>query len=78
MENIVKLDEFRKMFEEYKKTNSELITLKTKVLDDILKYSDENKKQNIILLSQTYNLIVELKNRGVTEEEIKEIISLKK
>lgn len=78
MEKAVKLDEFRKMFEEYKKTNSELITLKTKVLDDILKYADKNEKQNIILLGQTYNLIVELKNRGVTEEEIKEIISLKK
>lgn len=78
MDNIIKLDDFRKMFEEYKKTNEELITLKTKVLDDILKISDENQKKNILLLGQVYNLTVALKEKGVTKEEIEQILALKK
>lgn len=76
MPNIVELRDFIKRFENYKMLGKELITLKTKVVDDLIKYIRESDIKAEILYSQTRNLIIALRNNGISENEIRKILSL--
>lgn len=76
MPNIVELRDFIKRFENYKMLGKELITLKTKVVDDLIKYIRESDIKVEILYSQTRNLIIALRNNGISENEIRKILSL--
>lgn len=76
MPNIVELRDFIKHFENYKMLGKELITLKTTVVDDLIKYIRESDIKVEILYSQTRNLIIALRNNGISENEIRKILSL--
>ena len=76
MPNIVELRDFIKRFENYKMFGKELITLKTTVVDDLIKYIKESDIKVEILYSQTRNLIIALRNNGISENEIRKILSL--
>ena len=76
MPNIVELRDFIKRFENYKMLGKELITLKTTVVDDLIKYIRESDIKVEILYSQTRNLIIALRNNGISENEIRKILSL--
>lgn len=77
MNNKVDLEEFSKLFEEYKKTDNETIELKVSLIDDLLNKLMEKDIQIQILLVQKYNLILELKNKGVKPDEIRKILNVK-
>ena len=77
MNKKMKLSEFIKLFEKYKKTGKETIMLKTAVVDDLIDCIKELDVKTQILLSREYNLVVALRNKGVKEEEIKKLLELK-
>lgn len=77
MSKKMKLSEFIKLFEEYKKTGKETIMLKTAVVDDLINCIKELDVKTQILLSREYNLVVALRNKGVKEEEIKKLLELR-
>jgi len=77
MSNEMNLKEFSKLIEEYKKTNNETVELKVSFVDDLLNKLKESDIKNQILLVQKYNLIIELKNRGVKPDKIREILNVK-
>ena len=74
MSNEMNLKEFSKLIEEYKKTNNETVELKVSFVDDLLNKLKESDIKQQILLIQKYNLIIELKNRGVKPNEIRKIL----
>lgn len=77
MSNEMNLKEFSKLIEEYKKTNNETVELKVSFVDDLLNKLKESDIKQQILLIQKYNLIIELKNRGVKPNEIRKILNVK-
>lgn len=77
MDKKMKLSEFIKLFEKYKKTEKETIMLKTALVDDLIDCIKELDVKTQILLSREYNLVVALRNKGVKEEEIKRLLNLK-
>ena len=77
MNKKMKLSEFIKLFEKYKKTGKETIMLKTALVDDLINCIKELDVKTQILLSREYNLVVALRNKGVKEEEIKKLLELK-
>ena len=77
MDKKMKLSEFIKLFEKYKKTGKETIMLKTALVDDLIDCIKELDVKTQILLSREYNLVVALRNKGVKEEEIKRLLNLK-
>lgn len=77
MSKKMKLSEFIKLFEKYKKTGKETIMLKTALVDDLIDCIKELDVKTQILLSREYNLVVALRNKGVKEEEIKRLLNLK-
>ena len=77
MSKKMKLSEFIKLFEKYKKTEKETITLKTALVDDLINCIKELDVKTQILLSREYNLVVALRNKGVKEEEIKKLLELR-
>lgn len=77
MNKKMKLSEFIKLFEKYKKTGKETIMLKTALVDDLIDCIKELDVKTQILLSREYNLVVALRNKGVKEEEIKRLLNLK-
>lgn len=77
MSNEMNLKEFSKLIEEYKKTNNETVELKVSFVDDLLNKLKESDIKQQILLIQKYNLIIELKNRGVKPDKIREILNVK-
>lgn len=77
MNKKMKLSEFIKLFEKYKKTGKETIMLKTAVVDDLIDCIKELDVKTQILLSREYNLVVALRNKGVKEEEIKKLLELR-
>lgn len=77
MSNKMNLKEFSKLIEEYKKTNNETVELKVSFVDDLLNKLEESDIKQQILLVQKYNLIIELKNRGVKPDKIREILNVK-
>lgn len=77
MSNKMNLKEFSKLIEEYKKTNNETVELKVSFVDDLLNKLKESDIKQQILLVQKYNLIIELKNRGVKPNEIRKILNVK-
>lgn len=77
MNKKMKLSEFIKLFEKYKKTGKETIMLKTALVDDLIDCIKELDVKTQILLSREYNLVVALRNKGVKEEEIKKLLELR-
>ena len=77
MNKKMKLSEFIKLFEKYKKTEKETIMLKTALVDDLINCIKELDVKTQILLSREYNLVVALRNKGVKEEEIKKLLELR-
>ena len=77
MNKKMKLSEFIKLFEKYKKTGKETIMLKAAVVDDLIDCIKELDVKTQILLSREYNLVVALRNKGVKEEEIKKLLDLR-
>ena len=75
--NKIELEEFYNLIEEYKKTGNKTIEIKVSLLDNILNKLKEDEIKGQILLVQKYNLIIELKNKGVTMEEIKKILDIR-
>lgn len=72
--NKIKIDDFIKMIKAYQETGREEITLKTNVVVDLLKKIEENEIERQLLFLQKYNLIIRLKQAGVSIEEIDKII----
>lgn len=66
--------ELEEMLRKYKELGNEEVTLKTDVVLDLIDLVKENDLKSQILLAQKYNLVVELKNKGVSDEKIKKIL----
>lgn len=71
MSNKVDFKEFENLIEEYKKTGSTEITLKTQVVSDLIKKICEDDRKIQKLIADKYTLIIKLKQAtGKDFEEI--------
>lgn len=78
MSKIVKLEEFKQIIEDVEKTGETTAVLKISVIKDLVAIIEEAIEKNRTLIAQMYKLITTLKEKGLTNEEIEEILSLKK
>lgn len=78
MSKLMDLEEFSEMIKEYQQTTNETIELKVNLVADLLKKIEENDIKIQILLVQKYNLVIELKKRGLKPDEIRKILDIRK
>ena len=78
MSKLMDLEEFSEMIKEYQQTTNETIELKVNLVANLIKKIEENDIKIQILLVQKYNLVIELKKRGLKPDEIRKILDIRK
>ena len=66
--------ELEAMLRKYKEIGNEEVTLKIDAVLDLIDLLKQNDLKTQILLGQKYNLVTELKKKGVSDEKIKKIL----
>ena len=66
--------ELEAMLRKYKEIGNEEVTLKIDAVLDLIDLLKQNDLKVQILLGQKYNLVTELKKKGVSDEKIKKIL----
>lgn len=73
-ENKTSYEDLEKLIKEYEAEGNKTVELNIKTVLSLIDNLKVEESKNIILNIQKYNLIMELKNRGVSEETIKKIL----
>lgn len=74
-ENKISYEDLEKLIKEYQAEGNKTVELNIKTVLSLIDNLRIAEGKNIILNVQKYNLVVELKNRGVSEETVKKILT---
>lgn len=73
-ENKISYEDLEKLIKEYEAEGNKTVELNIKTVLSLIDNLRIAESKNIILNVQKYNLVLELKNRGVSEETVKKIL----
>ena len=73
-ENKISYEDLEKLIKEYEAGGNKTVELNIKAVLSLIDNLRIAESKNIILNVQKYNLVLELKNRGVSEETVKKIL----